>query len=629
MEPTPRLFSPAESPSDSSPATPTNVYPLALDVIREAILRYPACRTQFGLFSALHQSIRFLLPSARMGVLLRQPDACFDLLYCFPVTAREAMRVFSDQLIDSGRFAQALQQGGCHAADHAYLLQRIATPRRISGMAVLVDRVIPNCLHQTVGALIDLAAVSLDHRQGMTFLPTARSVQTNAVDSGIIDDIAIPADQLTGLAQRAHFIRFLQRVVLERSSCTAIGVILLDIDRFHHVNREFGSETGDHILRDVALRLENALQSRFLYETLGITERDLCFARTGADEFGLALSCIRYPERLAEIAADLHSHLSEGFSQEGENLHLSFSIGAAFASHDDKRASAKELLSRSDTALKRAKAAGRNQSLVFDAGWDAAGSPRLRIESLLQEALRKDRFTLNFQPLFRLADQRLIGAEVLLRLPMEDGTHLPPSNFIPIAESSGQIVDISEWVLRRTCRQMRAWDAQGFPSLPLSINVSAIELSRGDLTQRLSRIIQQEHITAERLHIEITETAIARDEDQALANLRSLRSAGFEIWIDDFGIGYSSLKSIKNFPISGLKLDREFVKDLAHDPMTEVIASTILTMAQRLNHPVIAEGIENEEQVQFLQQHGCTSGQGYHLGYPVGPEVFQASYFQG
>ncbi|AFL75965.1 putative bifunctional diguanylate cyclase/phosphodiesterase [Thiocystis violascens] len=628
--PTPPAF-PLSEPQGDTHDNSANLYPLAIDVIRAAISRYPACRTLYELFGKLHQSIGFLQPFAQMAILLRQPDACFELFYCSNAAARESMTALSDRLIETGHFAQALQQRGCLAvefADHTGFMHALATPNRVSGM-VLLDRTIPASLHQPFAALVDLAAVNLDnlHNGAATFLAPHYRLQYRDTDARVYDDRVIPADQLTGLAQRAQFIRFLQRAFLEQASRSGIGILLLDIDRFHHINREFGSETGDRVLRDVALRLDSALRSRHVCAVLGIAERDLCFARTGADEFGLALSHMRYPGRLAEIATYLHSHLAEGFRQEGFRLYPSVSIGVASSHSQAEPISAQAMLRSADTALKRAKTVGRNRHVVYESAWDTAGSPSLRTESLLQEALREDRFQLHFQPLFRLDDQALVGAEVLLRLQKEDGIPVSPAEFIPIAENTGQIVEIGEWVWRRVCRQIQVWDAAGFPRIPLSINVSAIELSSGDLAAKLALILRQEGIRPERLHIEITETAVACNEEQALASLRALRSAGFEIWIDDFGIGYSSLRSVKNYPISGLKLDREFVKDLALDPAAEVIAGTILTMARQLNHSVIAEGIENEAQFQLLKQHGCTSGQGYHLGHPVLAETFQARYF--
>ncbi len=612
---------------------PPNLYLLGFDVIREATKRLPASGTLPELFGVLNQCARFLLPTAQIGLLLRQPDACFELVDASPFSAKESLSKLTDTLIDSGCFARALQQGSCRALDlpdRTCLLQSIATSKRIYGMVVWVDTLIPPLLHQPLGALVDLSAASLERLQtNAASLPAPlHRDQSQSGGANLIEEIAIAADQLTGLAHRSYFIHFMQRACRARTAQTAVGTILLDIDGFHRVNREYGCETGDRVLRDVALRLDSALRSQSIYDTMGIAECDLCFARTGADEFGLAVAHMRHPDRLPEIAAYLHRHLSEGFRQEDSRLYLSVSIGVASSIADPGPVSAQSLLRNADTALKRAKLEGRNQLAVYQSGWDEAGSPHLRIESLLQEALRKDWFALHFQPILRLDDLAPIGAEVLLRLRMGDGVPLPPSNFIPIAESTGLIVEIGEWVLRRVCRQIHVWEARGFPVIPLAINVSGIELSQANLTERFTHILEQERIPVTRLHIEITETAIARNEVQALANIQALRAAGFEVWIDDFGTGYSSLKSVKNLPVSGLKLDREFVKDLVRDPAADVIASSILTMARHLGYAVIGEGIESAAQLRFLKQQGCELGQGFHLGRPVGADAFQARYFR-
>ncbi|MBK1718963.1 putative bifunctional diguanylate cyclase/phosphodiesterase [Thiocystis violacea] len=629
--PHPRLMAPAESPGDLSPGSSACFHPLALNVLRAAMARVPLCRTLSELFGVLDQSSRLLLPEARIGILLRQPDACFELVHCLPVDSESWLRELTERLIEQGRFAQALKQGASWwltQLDETALLLRIATANRIYGVAIWVDQRIPNHLQEALGALADLAGLTLDRLQGgaESFLVPSHSDPDEANGARLGEDIAIPADQLTGLAHRAHFMRFLQQAILGRTPRLAVATLLLDIDGFHRVNRELGCETGDQVLREVALRLDGALRSQLVQDTIGIAEHDICFARTGADEFGIALARVRDPRRLAELAHHLHSHIAEGFLQHGSRLYLSVSIGLASSEGLLEATSAEVMLRNADSALKRAKITGRNKHVLYEPGWAELGSTHLRTESLLQEALRKDSFTLHFQPLFHLADRRLAGAEVLLRLTLGDGTPLPPSSFIPVAESTGQIVEIGEWVMRRTCRQIRSWDALGFPRIPLAINVSAIELSQTDLGARFRAILEQESVPVERLHLEITETAIARNEEQALANIRSLRTVGFEVWIDDFGTGYSSLKSIKNYPASGIKLDREFVKDLAEQSSADVIAGCILSMAGHLGYPVVAEGIENPEQYEFLRRNGCDIGQGFHLGRPVDRETFQALY---
>lgn len=227
---------------------------------------------------------------------------------------------------------------------------------------------------------------------------------------------------------------------------------------------------------------------------------------------------------------------------------------------------------------------------------------------------------------FDLATGRLVGAEVLLRLTLGDANTIPPSCFIPVAESTGQIIEITQWMIRRVCRQLCAWDGLGLAQIPLSVNVSAVELSQPHLAARICTILKEEGVEPHRLHLEITETAIARQEHEALANLEALRTAGFAIWIDDFGTGYSSLKSIRRYPVSGIKLDREFVQDLDRDPAARAIIRAILDLAAALAYPVVAEGIEDAEQCALLRAWGCTIGQGYFLGRPVDVLEFQRSY---
>jgi diguanylate cyclase (GGDEF)-like protein len=593
--------------------------------------RLHSCRSLSELLAIIEHGARLLLPTAQMAFLLRQPDACLEIVHCVPPTATDRLGALVDELIDRGHFGQALKQGLAWASagsDRACLLSRISTASRIHGLALWVDPALAPPWHQTLGALTDLVGLGLERLNDdaeAVLLP----LQPTSTRSRQALDIAIPVDRLTGLAHRTHFMRFLQQAILDSAPQLSAATLLLDVDGFHRVNRELSYETGDQILCELATRLDGALRSQLAYESLGVVERDICFARTGADEFGIALARVHHPQRLAELAAHLHGHLAAGFLQQGSRLHLSVSIGIAAANGLTESTSAQDLMRNADAALKRAKQAGRNRHMLYESGWEAPGTPHLRTESLLQEALRQDTFSLHFQPQFELATGRLAGAEVLLRLTLGDGTPLSPASFIPVAESTGQIIEIGEWVLRRTCRQLRAWDALGLARIPLAINVSAIELSQPDLSTRLQSILEQEHIGMERLHLEITETAIAHNEGQATSNLKTLRAAGFEIWIDDFGTGYSSLKSIKNYPASGIKLDREFVKDLSEDQGARVVAASILDLARNLGYPVVAEGIEDAVQCALLRGQGCDLGQGFHLGRPVDALEFQRLYLSG
>ena len=619
--PRPRLLAPAESPGDLSRGPTTDFHLLVLTVLREAMSRLPACRTLAELFEGLDQGARLLLPTAQTGFLLRQPDACLELVHCAPADAGAALKDLTDRLIEQGHFAKALKRGGYYAQaspDRHCLLMRIATPSHIYGAVLWVDERIPNHLQQALGALADLAGLSLDRFQGgaESFLVPEHPQGLSPPPGRVGADIAIPADQLTGLAHRAHFIRFLQQAILDSAPRLAVATLLLDIDGFHRVNRELGCEAGDQILRELARRLDEALRSRAIQDDLGIGEQDLCCARTGADEFGIALARVRDPHRLDALAEQLHSQIAEGFLQRGSRLYLSVSIGVASSEGLHEATSAEVMLRNADTALKRAKARGRNKHALFEPGAEELGSPHLRTESILQEALRNDAFTLHFQPLFHLASGRLAGAEVLLRLALGDGTPLPPSSFIPVAESTGQITEIGDWVARRACRQIRAWDALGTPAIPLAINVSAIELSQTDLPERLRAIVDEEGVSPQRLHLEITETAMISDMERTTHILRQLKALGVSIAMDDFGTGYSSLSTLRAFPFDKIKLDRSFMSELDGGPQSSAIIRAVLALGESLAIPVLAEGVETLEQLSFLRDQGCTEAQGYLLGRP-------------
>jgi len=626
--PPPRFLSPAKSADELSSNPLPGFHPLTLNVLREVIARLHSCRSLSELLAIIERGARLLLPTTQMAFLLRQPDACLEIVHRVPHTATDKLDALVDELIDRGHFGQALKQGFVWASagpDRTCLLSRISTASRIHGLVLWVDPALSPPWHQTLGTLTDLIGLGLerlndDAEAVLLPQPAASAGSCPALD------IAIPVDRLTGLAHRTHFMRFLQQAILDSAPQLSAATLLLDVDGFHRVNRELSYETGDQILCELAARLNDALHTQPAYDSLGVVERDICVARTGADEFGIALARVRHPQRLVELAAQLHSHIAAGFQQQGSRLHLSVSIGIAVASGLAESTSAQDLMRNADAALKRAKQAGRNRHVLYESSWEAPGTAHLRTESLLQEALRQDTFNLHFQPQFELATGRLAGAEVLLRLTLGDGAPLSPASFIPVAESTGQIIEIGEWVLRRACRQLRAWDALGLARIPLAINVSAIELSQPDLSIRLQSILEQERIGMERLHLEITETAIAHNEGQTIANLKTLRAAGFEIWIDDFGTGYSSLKSIKNYPASGIKLDREFVKDLSEDHGARVVAATILDLARNMGYPVIAEGIEDAAQCALLRGQGCDIGQGFHLGRPVDALEFQRLY---
>ncbi|WP_246237510.1 putative bifunctional diguanylate cyclase/phosphodiesterase [Caldichromatium japonicum] len=590
--------------------------------------RLPACCSLSELLGIVSHAAQLLLPSLRLAVLLRQPDAALEIVYCNPPTDEPMLRVQVERLIDQGQIAQALTHGFSWSQTPTagqWLLSQIATQRRIHGLILWsVPGLVPPW-QQILGTLADLTALGLEwlmgDAQAMRVPPRVHLPLIPAFDG------AIPAaDQLTGLAHRVYFLRFLQQAILSSAPPCSAAILLLDIDGFQRVNQELGYEAGDCLLCELALPLNGALRSQRVQAQLRVMEHNIYFARTGADEFGIAIAGLTLTERLEELAAYLHSHIAEGFLYQGSRIHLSISIGIAATVGAGETTHAHTLLGQADTSLKRAKQLGRDRYALYEPGREETATAHLRAESLLQEALRQDLFSLVFQPQFDLSTDRLAGAEVLLRLALGDTGAIPPSSFIPVAESTGQIIEISQWMIRRVCRQLCAWDALGVAAFPLSVKISAVELSQPQLTEQILAILGAEGIAPHRLHLEITETAIAQQESQVLANLKALRTAGFAIWIDDFGISYSSLKSIKRYPAHGINLDREFIQDLERDLATRVITRSILELATALGYPVVAEGIEDVGQYGLLRDWGCPIGQGYLLGRPIDALEFQQCY---
>lgn len=610
---------------------------LAFAVLRLAIGRFDACASTQATQSLLQEASRLLLPQARFGLMQRDIDGCLELAEepaeeLAAVIADPVATIFPEDIehaIESGWVAAAIKQG-LHRVSwrgETWVLARLASPRFVHAVAIWISAEIPALLHQPLLAMADLAALALDR---LTEAPALAAEQKRHREThpfgGHATRAVTATDPLTGLAQRAQFVQVLKQALAKPAVGQSVGVMLLDIDGFHRVNKELGYAVGDQILRSFAHRLESVFRSPYVLQALGIVSSDLCVARTGADELGIVVAQLRAPDDLLGVAGEVQQHLAEGFFQGAQRLYLSVSIGLAAVSPSAEDLSAESLLRSADSALKRAKSLGRNRFVLYDPVWGESGVLHLRIESLMHQALQDNGFRLHYQPLFRVADLTLVGAEVLLRLSTSDGVPVPPSSFIPVAESTGQIVEISDWVLHRLCQQIRQWDRQGLPAVPFSVNLSAIEFSQEDLSQRLSKILSQHQVSPSRMHLEVTETAITRDEAQAVANINALRADGFEVWLDDFGTGYSSLKSLKNVCFSGIKIDREFVADLPAHANTAVIAQSIIEIARNLGCSVVAEGIEEPAQLEFLRLRHCDIGQGFHLGRPVSPQDFEHRY---
>lgn len=421
-------------------------------------------------------------------------------------------------------------------------------------------------------------------------------------------------DPLTNLPNRRLFMKRLQRILAMRDRDFGFAALLfIDLDNFKTLNDTKGHQVGDLFLVEVAQRLQSSVRKGDMV------------ARLGGDEFVVMLEGLgTEPDRAANVAElvgeKIRHALNQPYRLNDFEFDTSCSIGITLFRPG---VGADEVLKQADTAMYQAKAAGRNALRFFDPAMQAELEARTALEADLRKALDKQEFVLLFQPQVD-ADGRLLGAEVLLRWNHPKRGMVPPAEFIPLAEETGLIVPIGQWVLASACAQLKAWEARPESRhLTLAVNVSARQFAAGNFVDHVESVIARSSIDPSRLKLEITESLLLRNADDTIHTLRQLSALGVRLSIDDFGTGYSSLQYLKRLPLEQIKIDRSFVRDLTTDRNDQVIVRAIIAMAKNLELDVVAEGVENEEQKQFLIAAGCRCFQGYLFGKPVPLAQFQ------
>ena len=424
-------------------------------------------------------------------------------------------------------------------------------------------------------------------------------------------------DTLTGLPNRAMIHDRLSHAVnLAQRHHTLVGVIFVDLDNFKVVNDGLGHAAGDNLLQQVAQRLRDRVRQE---DTLG---------RLGGDEFLLVLEHLRHPQQAAHVAQAILQTLNEPFTLEGgQQVYVRASIGISLFP-DDSRDPA-ELIRDADAAMYESKRRGRNSFSFFTQSFTSDATHRLQLETRLRRAVEHGEFVLHYQPQVRLSDNRVVALEALVRLKSPDGgaDTLPaigPTEFIPVMEDTGMIVPLSEWVLMEACRQGKVWLDAGMEFGRLSVNLSPSEIRRGGVVERVSRILSQTGLPAERLELEITESGLMESSVGAEQFLHMLHDLGVSLSIDDFGTGYSSLAYLKRFPVHQLKIDRSFIQDLPGNASDAQLVQTMISLARGLNLSVVAEGVEMPDQETFLHAMGCDVVQGYLYSRPVPPIQVEA-----
>ena len=411
-------------------------------------------------------------------------------------------------------------------------------------------------------------------------------------------------DQLTQLPDRLLFNRQQTRsiaIALEKD--VMLGVAFLDLDRFKNINDTLGHAAGDCLLKEVAERLKSCLRG---YDVV---------ARWGGDEFTLLLCDLRSPEEITSIAERILQRLNAPFYVHSQELYVTASLGIALAPYDGQ--DEQTLLRNADAAMYQAKARGRNNFQVYFEEINADARTQLNLETDLRKALDNGELFLCYQPQVDLRTGHWIGMEALIRWQHPVLGMIPPSKFIVIAEETGLIEPIGNWVLRLACAQYCQWQQQGLPKLRLAVNLSAQQFHRSNLLRSVIEVIQATGFDARYLELEVTESAAMHDVTFAIGVLKKFSRFGIQIAMDDFGTGYSSLSVLKHFPLDTIKIDRSFVQDLVDSPSDAAIASTIIALAKGLDFKVLAEGIETPEQMAVLNKMGCDYAQGYWFSRPL------------
>lgn len=418
-------------------------------------------------------------------------------------------------------------------------------------------------------------------------------------------------DPLTELANRTLLSDRLTRAIYraERDE-NEVAFLLIDLDRFKVLNETLGHSTGDELLTIVAARLQDLTR-----------KSDTC-ARLGGDEFGIVLSDINDLHSVEEVIGKILQGLEKPYELQDRETFISASIGVALYPGDGR--DAETLLKNADSAMYRAKQKGRNTFQFFTPAMDREVQNLMEMENALHQALEQQEFVVNYQPIVSLDEPDTINCEALIRWQHPVKGMIAPSEFIPLAEETGLIVPIGEWVLREACREAAGWMALSEKSPRISVNCSTLQFQRIDMSQQVADILEETGLPPEKLCLEITENLVVSEDDcETIAQLERLDEMGVGLSIDDFGTGYSSLSYLKRFPISTLKIDRSFINDVNERTGDGSIVEAILSMADSLKLKVVAEGVENAQQQDFLKERDCSYIQGFHCSKPLSGDEFK------
>lgn len=392
-----------------------------------------------------------------------------------------------------------------------------------------------------------------------------------------------------------------------------IAVFCVGLDRFYRVNESLGYEYANLLLQAIAERLSKLIKQKGTV------------IRLNSFEFCIILDPLKHKQEVLRVSQEILAGFSNPFSIDQQDIFIGLSLGLAMYPRDDLEIA--QLLQNANTAMLRARSQGGNQAQLYSVALNLGQSNLISLETDLRYALERNELEVYYQPKMDLQSGKITGAEALLRWSHPERGSVSPSKFIPLAEETGLIEPIGEFVLHEACRQLRKWQTEGLPNFRMAVNLSARQFNQLNLHQRLSRILIENNLDSQDLELELTESTLVQNAEVAIRRLKALKTLGIRIAIDDFGTGYSSLSYLQQFPFDVLKIDRSFVHNIHTNEANSAIITAIITMAHQLNLKVIAEGVESQEELEFLKKYNCDEMQGFLFSHPVSAQEFESSPF--
>jgi len=451
--------------------------------------------------------------------------------------------------------------------------------------------------------------------RAQTMLESARS--SAEVSRQQLEQLA-KCDPLTGLSNRAAFEERLENTVAVSGDA---AVLVIGLDRFQLINRAYGRNVGDEVLRQVARRLSDSVRGRYLVARSRPGPATSSLARLSGDEFTMMISNVSRSDQVTQIAQRLHMSLANAFVIEDLEIFLSASIGAAIAPVDGK--DAELVVQHAESAMKEAKRSGSGLVRFYSLALDADTKRSFKIGRLLRRAIENEELAVHYQPLVDLGTQRVVGAEALLRWEDPELGSVSPAEFVPLAEESDLMVTMGKWVLTAACRQLKEWIDEGLPRIRMAVNVSQRQLVGGNFAETVRDVLEESGVEGFRLELELSERGALSSDPTVLRQLSELKEMGVRLSVDDFGTGNSAIGYLKRFPLDALKIDRSYISAVSGSENDAAIASATIAMAHKLRLEVVAEGVEQRDQLEFLRGCGCDQYQGYLFSHAVPSREFR------